>query len=612
MGSIRSRQGSAALPSARRTPRLPIAALAAMVVALLAAGPAMAATSDIDVRSSNLLSYRAASGQVNQVAVSGDGSSLTLTDGGTESITILNPLRCSQTSPQTVTCTGVDKVEIYARDQDDSVTITATGVTSDLYGQNGNDTLNGGSGKDVLTGGDGNDVLSGNDGDDVFRSEANSDGDDQMSGGNGTGDLASYATTSGVTVDVGTSLPQDTGVGMDSFTDIEDVNGSTTGGDKLTGDAAVNTFIGSGGNDEFHVDGGASDIVSCGTGSDDVFLDRSDVLPNSGTNCETIDDGLEPATTITSGPTGLTNNPTWSFTTDEPWAKLECAVVTSDPPSGSDWSGCSSPYTAAGLADGSYVFRVRAIDDQHPDLAGEPRSFTLDTTPPDDTQIDDGPSGGGVTTDPTPEFFFSSQDPQTVGFACRVDGGNFVVCQSPWSTDPLSDGPHTLQVVANDAAGNFDQTPAEVTFRVDTSAAPPSPGDGPAPNPQSPPKQPQVQQAKIIIGSLVLIAGNTVKMSRKGKIAISLTCAGAMKCSGRLSITTAEPVRKRDRRLVTLGAKKFTIGANKKRRINVKFSKRSTRLARKLKRFKAKALVREVDSRGNPRISSRLFVLRAR
>ena len=110
----------------------------------------------------------------------------------------------------------------------------------------------------------------------------------------------------------------------------------------------------------------------------------------------------------------------------------------------------------------------------------------------------------------------------------------------------------------------------------------------------------------------MLISGNAVKMSRKGRVSISLTCAGATKCSGRLSITTAEPVSKRDRKLVTLGAKKFTIAANKKRSINVRFSKSKMRLAKRLKRFKAKAVIREIDSRGNPRISTRIFVLRAR
>ena len=101
-------------------------------------------------------------------------------------------------------------------------------------------------------------------------------------------------------------------------------------------------------------------------------------------------------------------------------------------------------------------------------------------------------------------------------------------------------------------------------------------------------------------------------MSRKGRVSISLTCAGASKCTGRLSITTAKPVSKRDRRLVTLGAKKFTIAANKKRRINVRFSKSKIRLAKRLKRFKAKAVIRETDLKGNPRISTRIFVVRAR
>ena len=102
-------------------------------------------------------------------------------------------------------------------------------------------------------------------------------------------------------------------------------------------------------------------------------------------------------------------------------------------------------------------------------------------------------------------------------------------------------------------------------------------------------------------------------MSRKGEVAIALTCAGSQEVQGRIRITTAEPVRKRkSRKLVTLGSKQFSIGANKKRKIKVRFSKSKRRLARRLKRFKAKVVIREVDQRGNPRISSRVFILRAR
>jgi hypothetical protein len=44
----------------------------------------------------------------------------------------------------------------------------------------------------------------------------------------------------------------------------------------------------------------------------------------------------------------------------------------------------------------------------------------------------------------------------------------------------------------------------------------------------------------------------------------------------------------------------------------VRFSKKNIRLAKRLKRFKAKAVIREIDDRGNPRISSRVFIIRAR
>jgi len=288
-------------------------------------------------------------------------------------------------------------------------------------------------------------------------------------------------------------------------------------------------------------------------------------------------------------------------------------VESADQLESATWSTCKSgePVTAPEAVPS--IFAVRAFDDQdNRDPLPVTREFTLDTTAPQ-TRIDSGPSGGGVTTDATPEFFFSSEDPDVTGFLCRFDDGNWTTCNSPFTADPLSDGLHTLEVAATDAAGNFDQTPAQVEFRVDTSAVKPGPGDGPPPNPQAPaPASAPVQQAKIIIGSLVLISGNTVRVSRKGRVQISLTCAGARTCSGRLSITTAAPVRKRSRKLVTLGAKKFKIGANRKRKINVRFSKRNLRLAKRLKRFKAKAIIREVDERGNPRISSRIFILRAR
>jgi Ca2+-binding RTX toxin-like protein len=216
----------------------------------------------VDVSSGELF-YEAAVGQVNDIAISGDGTALTVTDLGTDLIEPGNG--CAATAaPQTATCAGVDRITVEASNLDDVVTLD-TSLLSELRGQDGNDTLNGGSGLDLLKGGDGGDVLNGNGGDDVLIAEDQLSGeiwDDQLSGGDGV-DTANYASTAGVTFDLNSTVPQDTGgAGLDSLAGIENVNGSTTGRDVLTGDAAPNTFVGSGGNDEFHVDGGGSDAVN--------------------------------------------------------------------------------------------------------------------------------------------------------------------------------------------------------------------------------------------------------------------------------------------------------------------------------------------------------------
>ena len=610
MGSIRSRQGSATLSSARgRTPRLLLAVTAALVVAFLGAAPAMAA--DISVTDGEL-TFTAAVNVANQVTISGDSSSITVTDP-TDPIPAPGA-GCTSVDPLTVVCEGVSQLNIRVRDFDDVVT-NDSAVPSIVHGLNGNDTLTGGSGADELRGANGDDVLDGRGGNDTLVGDGDDTvGDDQLIGGDGV-DLANFGSAAALTIDLGTTAPQMTGDGMDSLSGVENINGSTSG-DRLIGDGSPNTLLGKGGDDEIRIRDGGSDAANCGTGWDLVVLDRNDTLldPHA---CEEINDGAVPSgTTITAGPSGLTNDPTWHFTSDEPWARFECAIVeNADQLSTATWNTCRSGEPIA-APEGSSVFAVRAFDDQeNRDPNPATRAFTLDTVAPG-TRIDSGPSGGAVISDPTPEFFFSSPDDDTKEFYCRFDGGLFLLCSTPLTADPLADGPHTFEVTAVDAAGNgnFDQTPAKVNFTVDTIVRP-GPGDGPAPDPQAPPpasNPPQAQQAKIIIGSLVLISGNRVRMSRKGRVRIRLTCAGAARCSGRLSVTTAEPLSKRRRKLVTLGAKRFRIGANKKRRINVRFSKRKQRIAKRLKRFKAKAVIREIDARGNLRISSRILILRAR
>lgn len=96
-----------------------------------------------------------------------------------------------------------------------------------------------------------------------------------------------------------------------------------------------------------------------------------------------------------------------------------------------------------------------------PPICSEPTPE--DTTPPE-TTIDSGP--GGATPDHTPTFTFSSNEPADASFQCAVDGGAFAACSSPHTTATLPPGTHTFKVVASDASGNTDASPATRTFEV--------------------------------------------------------------------------------------------------------------------------------------------------
>ena len=62
-------------------------------------------------------------------------------------------------------------------------------------------------------------------------------------------------------------------------------------------------------------------------------------------------------------------------------------------------------------------------------------------------------------------FSFGSSDPSAT-FRCRLDGHPFAACASPQTYKHLRPGPHTFAVVAVDAAGNQDATPALTRFKL--------------------------------------------------------------------------------------------------------------------------------------------------
>jgi serralysin len=127
-------------------------------------------------------------------------------------------------------------------------------------------TLNGTAGNDFLVGTGGDDHISGLAGDDVLRGGA---GNDTLDGGPGTDNAFYDDASSGVTVSLAVSGPQDTGgAGTDTLVSIENLYGSSFG-DTLTGDDGSNSILGNGGNDVLN-GGGGNDYLMGGPGADTI------------------------------------------------------------------------------------------------------------------------------------------------------------------------------------------------------------------------------------------------------------------------------------------------------------------------------------------------------
>lgn len=73
----------------------------------------------------------------------------------------------------------------------------------------------------------------------------------------------------------------------------------------------------------------------------------------------------------------------------------------------------------------------------------------------------------GTTTDNTPTFTFDSSV-STAVFQCRMDGaGDFVPCSSPYTAQPLADGPHYIEIKAINGTSE-EPTPLRYDFTVST------------------------------------------------------------------------------------------------------------------------------------------------
>jgi hypothetical protein len=130
------------------------------------------------------------------------------------------------------------------------------------------------------------------------------------------------------------------------------------------------------------------------------------------------------------------------------------------------------------LSDGPHTFKVRALDNSgNNDNSPELFTWNVDVTPPDTTinSADDGNnktvSNGGNGTSRSMTFTFTGSD-VGVGvdhFECSLDGASFESCTSPVQFSNLADGSHTLEVRAEDKAGNEGPTPTAFIWNINTT-----------------------------------------------------------------------------------------------------------------------------------------------
>ncbi|MQA72939.1 MAG: hypothetical protein GEU88_01065 [Solirubrobacterales bacterium] len=334
-------------------------------------------------------------------------------------------------------------------------------------------------------------------------------------------------------------------------------------------------------------------IVAAGTTRGSESADDGDIAL---ARYHGVIDDTPPETTITAGPSALTNDPTptFGFESSEPGSTFRCSL------DGAVYSPCDSPHTTAALADGAHTLRVRAIDGAgniEPDPAE--RGFTVDTTPPN-TIIDSGPAG--TTADRTPTFAFRSSEADS-SFRCRVDGAGFAPCASPHTTAALAAGEHIFRVRAIDEPGNSDPTPARRAFTVDTGGPIDDPEDPPASGPDDgagPSAAALAQDTTVSIQ----VRGRRLKLRQDRRAVLRLACPPtevSPPCTGDLRLRTAMKVGYRGKtRRLTLARGGYSIGAGETRAVKPRLSRRKAKLVHTSRKArKVKAIIRASDGAGN-------------
>src|SRR6266511_1697258 len=173
-----------------------------------------------------------------------------------------------------------------------------------------------------------------------------------------------------------------------------------------------------------------------------------------------------PETQIDSGPSGITNDPTptFTFSSDEVNVTFGCSV------DGAAFGACSGPasHTTGVLADGAHTFEVRAADAfGTADSSPASRAFTVDTTAPVAPAIT-ASSPASPANDNNPELTGSAEAGSTVSLYTSAD-----CTGSPAATDTAANfaAPGVTATVADDSTTSYTATATDTTGHTSPCSA---------------------------------------------------------------------------------------------------------------------------------------------
>lgn len=218
--------------------------------------------------------------------------------------------------------------------------------------------------------------------------------------------------------------------------------------------------------------GGCSTLLESADDTDDSATDFSEQTPNPRANGGPVTEHtcMPPTATIDTKPKTPTNSTSASFTyhSTPAGAEFECKR------DAEAFAICStSGKEYMGLTEGSHTFQVRAKNSEGTGVAVF-ATWTVDTKLPTASikSHPESPSSGASAS------FTYQSDEANSKFECSLAAGaaldNFAACPSTGKAyTSLADGTYTFKVLAIDQAGNAQATPAQFTWEVDNSLAPP-------------------------------------------------------------------------------------------------------------------------------------------